>query len=40
MSFRVVHDAEATMEFREAVAWYEADSEGLGLRFVLGKRLE
>ena len=35
MSFRVVHDAAATMEFREAVAWYEVESEGLGLRFVL-----
>ena len=34
MSFRVVHDAVATMEFREAVAWYEAESEGRGVRFV------
>ena len=34
MSFRVVHDAEATIEFREAVAWYEEQVEGLGVRFV------
>jgi hypothetical protein len=35
MSFQVVHEAEATTEFREAVAWYEEQSEGLGVRFVL-----
>jgi plasmid stabilization system protein ParE len=35
MSFRVVHEAVATTEFREAVAWYEQQSEGLGVRFVL-----
>ena len=35
MSFRVIHDPEATTEFREAVAWYEEQSEGLGVRFVL-----
>ncbi len=35
MSFRVIHDSEATFEFREAVAWYESQSEGLGVRFTL-----
>lgn len=35
MSFRVVYDSEATLEFREAIAWYEAQSEGLGVRFTL-----
>ena len=35
MSFRVIHDSEAVFEFREAVAWYEEKSEGLGVRFVL-----
>ena len=35
MSFRVVHDAEAKREFQEAVAWYEDQSDGLGVRFVL-----
>lgn len=35
MSFRVIHDTEATFEFREAVAWYEGQSEGLGVRFIL-----
>ena len=35
MSFRVIHDSEATFEFREAVAWYEGQPEGLGVRFVL-----
>lgn len=35
MSFRVIHDSEATFEFREAVAWYEGQSEGLGVRFIL-----
>ncbi len=35
MSFRVIHDTEATFEFREAVAWYEAQAEGLGIRFIL-----
>ncbi len=35
MNFRVVHEAEASIEFREAVARYEAESEGLGIRFVL-----
>ena len=34
MSFRVVHEAEAKEEFREAVAWYEAQAERLGVRFV------
>ncbi len=34
MSYRIVHDTEATAEFREAVAWYEAQVEGLGIRFV------
>jgi plasmid stabilization system protein ParE len=34
MSFRIVQDHEATVEFREAVAWYEAQTEGLGVRFV------
>ncbi|HEX3626794.1 MAG TPA: hypothetical protein VH280_15390 [Verrucomicrobiae bacterium] len=35
MSFRVIHDTEAAFEFREAVAWYESQSEGLGIRFTL-----
>ena len=35
MSFRVIHDTEATFEFREAVAWYEGQADGLGVRFVL-----
>ena len=35
MSFRVIHDSEATFEFREAVAWYEGQAEGLGVRFTL-----
>lgn len=35
MRFRIVHDAEATAEFREAVAWYEGQAEGLGIRFTL-----
>ena len=35
MSFRVIFQAAATTEFREAVAWYEEQSEGLGVRFVL-----
>ena len=34
MSFRIIYDPEATAEFREAVAWYEEQSEGLGVRFV------
>ena len=35
MSFRVVHDSEAAFEFREAVARYEGQTEGLGVRFTL-----
>jgi plasmid stabilization system protein ParE len=35
MSFRVIHDSEATFEFREAVAWYEGQADGLGVRFTL-----
>ena len=35
MSFRVIHDSEATFEFREAVAWYEGQAAGLGIRFTL-----
>ena len=35
MSFRVVHDSEAAFEFREAVARYEGQAEGLGVRFTL-----
>jgi plasmid stabilization system protein ParE len=35
VSFRIVQDPEATAEFREAVAWYEGQSEGLGVRFIL-----
>ena len=35
MSFRVIHDSEASFEFREAVARYESESEGLGVRFTL-----
>lgn len=34
MSFRVIHDPEATAEFREAVAWYEEQAQGVGVRFV------
>jgi plasmid stabilization system protein ParE len=34
MSFRIIHDHEADFEFREAVAWYEGQSDGLGVRFV------
>ncbi len=35
MSYRVVYDSEAGFEFRQAVAWYEGQSEGLGVRFTL-----
>ncbi len=35
MSFRVIHDSEAAFEFREAVAWYEGQADGLGVRFTL-----
>lgn len=35
MSFRVLHDSEATFEFREAVAEYERQVEGRGVRFTL-----
>jgi hypothetical protein len=35
MSFRGIHDSEATFEFQEAVAWYEGQAEGLGVRFTL-----
>jgi len=35
MSFRVIHDSEATFEFREAVAWHEGQAEGVGVRFTL-----
>lgn len=35
MTFRVIHDTEATFEFREAAAWYESQAEGLGVRFTL-----
>ncbi len=35
MSFLVIHDSEATYEFREAVAWYEEQADGVGVRFVL-----
>ena len=35
MSLRVIHDSEATFEFRGAVAWYESQAEGLGVRFTL-----
>jgi plasmid stabilization system protein ParE len=35
VSFRIIHDSEAASEFREAVAWYEGQSEGLGVRFIL-----
>jgi toxin ParE1/3/4 len=35
MSFRVIHDTEASFEFREAVAWYENQALGLGVRFTL-----
>ena len=34
MSFRITHDHEAAFEFREAVAWYEGQADGLGVRFV------
>lgn len=35
MSFRVIHDTEASFEFREAVAWHESQVEGLGIRFTV-----
>jgi plasmid stabilization system protein ParE len=35
MSFRLIQDVEATLEFREAVARYESEAEGLGIRFIL-----
>jgi plasmid stabilization system protein ParE len=35
MRFRVVYDSEAAFEFREAVAWYESQRDGLGVRFTL-----
>jgi len=35
MRFRVIHDSEAALEFREAVARYESQAEGLGIRFTL-----
>ena len=35
MSLRVLHDAEAAVEFQEAVAWYEGQAAGLGARSVL-----
>ena len=35
MRFRVIHDSEATVEFREAVAWYESQRGGLGVQFTL-----
>jgi hypothetical protein len=35
MTFRVIHDSEAVLEFREAVAWYEGQVDGLGVRFTL-----
>src|SRR5438309_2152346 len=34
MSFRIVHEDEAKAEFREAIATYEEQSEGRGIRFV------
>ncbi len=34
MNFRVVLDSEAAFEFREAIAWLEGCSEGLGIRFI------
>jgi plasmid stabilization system protein ParE len=35
MSFRVIYDTEATFEFGEAVAWYEGQADGIGVRFIL-----
>jgi plasmid stabilization system protein ParE len=35
MSFRVVYASEASLEFQEAAAWYEAQAAGLGIRFIL-----
>jgi plasmid stabilization system protein ParE len=35
MSLRVIQDSEAAFEFQEAVAWYENQAEGLGVRFTL-----
>jgi len=35
MSFRLLHDAEAKVEFQEAVARYEAQCQGRGVRFTL-----
>ena len=34
MSVRVLHEAEAGSEFQAAVAWYEQQVGGLGVRFV------
>jgi plasmid stabilization system protein ParE len=35
MSFRLLHEAEARVEFQEAVAAYEAQCPGRGVRFTL-----
>jgi plasmid stabilization system protein ParE len=35
MSFRLLHEAEARVEFQEAVATYEAQCPGRGVRFTL-----
>ena len=35
MSFRLLHEAEASVEFQEAVATYEAQCPGRGVRFTL-----
>lgn len=35
MSFRLLHEAEAKLEFQEAVATYEAQRPGRGVRFTL-----
>jgi len=34
MSVRVLHEAEAAIEFQESVAWYEEQVDGLGIGFV------
>jgi plasmid stabilization system protein ParE len=33
MTFKVIAEAEATLEWNEAVDWYEAKEAGVGLRF-------
>ncbi|NJM54687.1 MAG: type II toxin-antitoxin system RelE/ParE family toxin [Verrucomicrobiae bacterium] len=34
MSYRLIQDSVAAVEFQEAVLWYEERAEGLGVRFI------